>query len=252
MAPRTSFANTLDAILHIFRSAFRPLMLTAALFQSLSFAYLLIVTHLGLAPDALGLANAIPALVTVWAFAALVALADDVHGQRPLARPALYYRRVLPKLAQLVGSALAFYAFEVLGLVLFVVPGVWLGVAHSLTLPVVTLETRGFFAAFTRARRLARGGFWRLLGVEVVSLALLIVVPGLLEGPFIAGALTTGLVDTSPLFLLWSTAVGTLTLPLVPVTLTVLYHQRTDAWANPPGDPAPEARPVEGAGPPGP
>lgn len=89
----------------------------------------------------------------------------ETPGLRHISRH-LAYRRLL-------AVDLLFSAMVIVGLLLFVVPGVLLYVWFGLAGAVVEIERRGVRAAFTRSRELVRGRFWLVVAVvapiELVS-----------------------------------------------------------------------------------
>jgi hypothetical protein len=93
--------------------------------------------------------------------AVAVALTHDYEGRPPSLRTiarSLAYRR-------LIAVDLVFAAIVLVGLVLFVVPGVVLYIWLVLAAPVVEIEGRGVLGAFRRSRELVRGRFVGVLAV---------------------------------------------------------------------------------------
>jgi hypothetical protein len=93
-------------------------------------------------------------------------------------------RRVLPVtgLAILSGFGVGF------GLILFLVPGIILALMWFVSIPVVVAEPIGVFGAFTRSRALTRGNRWRLFGLYLLVLVLLLILEGvIIGGSFIFG-----------------------------------------------------------------
>ena len=56
-----------------------------------------------------------------------------------------------------------------IGIVLLIVPGVWLGTIWGLALPALLVERTGVFGALGRSRALVRGRFWAVLGLLVLA-----------------------------------------------------------------------------------
>jgi hypothetical protein len=113
-----------------------------------------------------------------------------------------------------------------LGLVACIVPGIYLGVAFSVAVPVLLTEgTRGK-AALGRSRRLVSGFWWRCLGVLVLSGILVGIVGFAISG--IAAAVTSIGSDSSTLALaaqqiVTSTVSSVITTPLTAAFTTILY-----------------------------
>lgn len=76
-----------------------------------------------------------------------------------------------------------------LGFVLLVVPGVILSLMWAVALPALVTDSRGT-AALGRSRTLTRGNRWRILGLVVIALLVLLVVLGIAFG--IGAALAFG------------------------------------------------------------
>ncbi len=150
--------------------------------------------------------------------AALVKAVEDVRDGRvdlsfsetlQAARPAVGSVAVASILA---GIAIA------IGLVLFIVPGLFLLTIWCLIVPVIVLEGVGAFSAFERSRQLVRGHGWQVFGTLVLVFLLLIVasiVLGLLLSPLpqAASDFIGGIVS------------GTLVAPFVALVLTLGYFR---------------------------
>jgi hypothetical protein len=70
-----------------------------------------------------------------------------------------------------------------------VVLGVWLWVRYTLAAPALMLERQGVRAALRRSAKLVTGSWWRVFGIQLLIVVLLVVVGGVIELPvsFIAG-----------------------------------------------------------------
>jgi hypothetical protein len=90
--------------------------------------------------------------------------------------------RTLP-FARLIAVDLIVTAATVIGLVLFVVPGIVAFTWFSLAAPVVTIERHGVRDALRRSRELVRGNFWRVLAI----LGSILVITEALTEPLQAG-----------------------------------------------------------------
>lgn len=74
---------------------------------------------------------------------------------------------------------------------------IWVSVQLSLAAPALMLEKQGVMAALARSRRLVRGSWWRIFGINLLGEILVSIVAGIIALPFvlIGFALTIG--DTS-------------------------------------------------------
>ena len=130
-------------------------------------------------------------------------------GEQPDWRASLRFAfsRVGPLLFLTLLSTLAVLA----GLVLCVIPGIYLSVAFALDVPVLFLEDKSATQALSRSRQLVEGHWWRTLGLLIVSSLLAGVVAGILSAIF---TIPAALIDsTFVAFLL--RAIGTLVATLI-------------------------------------
>lgn len=85
--------------------------------------------------------------------------------------------------------------------VLLFVPGslaaiaafLWVTISFSLAAPTVVLERFGVLPALRRSYALVRSGFWRILGILLLSALIAYVISGVLQVPFILGVTFLGL-----------------------------------------------------------
>jgi hypothetical protein len=97
-----------------------------------------------------------------------------LNGRRPAIGESLAHvaRLILPLLAIAILSGLAI-AF---GLILLVIPGVFLMVAWSMVVPAEVIERTGVFAAFGRSLRLTEGFRWSILWTYLVVVVIGLVI----------------------------------------------------------------------------
>ena len=70
-----------------------------------------------------------------------------------------------PRLLPLLGATLLSDLVFTVGLILCIVPGVWLGVLFALVTPALVLERCGVGTAFRRSKKLVDGAWWRTFGI---------------------------------------------------------------------------------------
>ncbi|PBC79548.1 hypothetical protein BX265_4355 [Streptomyces sp. TLI_235] len=114
----------------------------------------------------------------------------------------------------------------------------WLAIGLSLAAPALILERQGVFAAMARSRRLVRGSWWRLFGINLLTRVLMGIASSMVLMPFTLAALAvsgdfTGSADSPvaatlpPLGLLivaiGGTIVATFTIPLGAAVNVLLY-----------------------------
>jgi hypothetical protein len=124
-----------------------------------------------------------------------------------------------------------------IGLILIIVPGLYLITIWAVLVPVIVIEGSGAFAAFGRSHQLVRGHGWHVFGTLVLVFIILIVVDFVLGLIFVA------------LPLLWrdgiSTVVsGTLIAPFLALVVTLIYYRLLEAAGG--------QAPGYGSSPPGP
>ncbi|HEX5245574.1 MAG TPA: glycerophosphoryl diester phosphodiesterase membrane domain-containing protein [Gaiellaceae bacterium] len=152
---------------------------------------------------------------------ALVEVVRDLHEGREPATVNTYYDRTRGRLGTLVGSSLIYGLGVVVGLILFVVPGLIAIARWSLIVPLVMIEGRGRREAFRRSAELVRGQTGRILLLVVAAnivTAVVSVTVGSALG-FIPGFLGT-----------WvgGAVAGALAVPYQAHVLTVLYYRLTE------------------------
>jgi hypothetical protein len=167
-----------------------------------------------------------------WVQAALVELVHDVRDGRADRSVGETYRAVQPRLpAVIVAGILAGIAIGI-GLILLIIPGLFLLTIWSLLIPVIVLEGKSAGEAFTRSREIVRGHGWSMLGLVVVTFLLVAVASIVIELAF----------SWLPRFLeVWigSLVAHSLTVPFAAAALTTAYFQLTAERALPESEPTP-------------
>ncbi|MFH8409965.1 hypothetical protein ACH4FX_35085 [Streptomyces sp. NPDC018019] len=64
-----------------------------------------------------------------------------------------------------------------------IVVGIWLWVRFSLAAPALMLEKQGVIASMRRSAKLVRGAWWRILGVQLLTYVLIVVVQMIVQVP---------------------------------------------------------------------
>ncbi len=109
-----------------------------------------------------------------------------------------------------------------IGLILIIVPGLWLITIWAVIIPVIVIERTGALASFGRSRQLVRGHGWHVFGTLVLVFVILLVVEFILALIFAA----------LPLVLrsgLGTVISGTLVAPFLAVVVTLIYYRLTGA-----------------------
>jgi glycerophosphoryl diester phosphodiesterase family protein len=112
-----------------------------------------------------------------------------------------------------------------LGLLLFVLPGIWLYVAWAFATPVLLVEGLRGTVALKRSFRLVQGRWWRTFGVLLVGFILAAIISAVVEAVFLIGIVVGE--DNDALVLVLSTIAGIIglavTTPFQAALLAVLY-----------------------------
>jgi len=115
-----------------------------------------------------------------------------------------------------------------IGLILFIVPGLYLITIWAVIVPVIVLERSGVFASFGRSYRLVRGHGWHVFGTLVLVFIIMIAV-----------SIVLGLIF-SVLPYVWRSGLssiisGTLIAPFLALVVTLVYYRLAgDSQASPP------------------
>jgi hypothetical protein len=155
-----------------------------------------------------------------WVQAALVETVNDVRDGRADRTIGETYSAVRPRLtAATVAGLLAAIGIGV-GLVLLVVPGLYLLTIWSMLIPVIVLERRSVEEAFGRSREIVRGNWWPVFGLILITFVLVAIASGLISAAF----------SPLPDFLgawLGSLIGDSLTVPFAAAALTTAYFRLT-------------------------
>ncbi len=162
----------------------------------------------------------VAATVTVvgyfWVQTTLVETVNDVRDGRADRSIGETFKSVQPQLPTAIGAGLLAAIGIGFGLVLLIVPGLYLLTIWSMLIPVIVLERRKVGEAFTRSREIVRGNGWNVFGLVVVTVLIVGVVSAVIRLVF----------TPLPAFLegwLGSLVVHSLTIPFVAATLTTAY-----------------------------
>jgi hypothetical protein len=155
-----------------------------------------------------------------WVQGALVELVQDVRDGRADRTIAETYAVVRPRLpALIVAGVLAAIGIGI-GLLLIIVPGLFLLTIWSMLVPVIVLEGRSAGESFTRSREVVRGNGWSVFGLIVVTFLLVLIVSAVIRLVF----------SPLPDFLdawLGSLVAHSFTIPFVAAALTTAYFRLT-------------------------
>ena len=155
-----------------------------------------------------------------WVQGALVELVRDVRDGRADRTIGETYEAVRPRLPALIVAGILAGIGIFIGLVLVIVPGLFLLTIWSMIVPVIVLEGRSAGESFTRSREIVRGNGWSVFGLLVVTFLIIIVTSVVIQLIF----------TPLPNFLevwLGSLVAHSLTVPFAAAALTTAYFRLT-------------------------
>lgn len=173
---------------------------------------------------------------TFWLQGALVEAVQDVRDGRQDLSLTEMFSRVRPRLPAIIVAGIIAAIAIVIGLILVIVPGLFLLTIWSLIIPVIVLEGRSAGESFGRSRELVRGSGWSVFGVIVITFAALIV------ASIIVGIATFWLPDGVDRFV-QDVISNTVVVPFVAVAWTMMYFALVRPAETPVAAAAPPAAP---------
>jgi hypothetical protein len=156
---------------------------------------------------------------TFWVQGALTEAVADVRDGRIDTTIGELYTRTRPRLPALIVAGILAALGIGIGLILLIVPGLYLLTRWVLITPTIVLEGRSAGESFTRSSELTAGQRWKVLGVALVTLLIYVI-----GGAIVGGILMAILPD----FLgAWfgNLIVHCLTVPFLALAWTVMYFR---------------------------
>jgi hypothetical protein len=156
---------------------------------------------------------------TFWVQGALTEAVNDVRDGRVDTTIGELYSRTKPRLPALIAAGILASLGIGLGLLLLIVPGLYLLTRWAVITPAIVLENRSAGESFTRSSELTAGNRWKVLGVVVVTLLVYVV------GAAIVGGVLQAILPDFLGAWLGSLAVHCLTAPFLALAWTVMYFR---------------------------
>jgi hypothetical protein len=192
------------------------LPLALVVFLGLGLISLLLAAALGAFGALLGSLIGIVGLF--WLQGALVEAVSDVRDGRADLTMGDTFKRAQPHIGRLAIAGILAGLGIAIGLVLLIVPGLYLMTIWSVLIPVIVLEGRGVMEAFGRSRELVSGNGWNAFGVIVLSF-LILIAAGIVIG--IAFVWVSGVLGV----FVRNVVSNTLTAPFVALAWTLMYYK---------------------------
>lgn len=170
-----------------------------------------------------------------WLQGALVEAVADVRDGRADLTMGQTFARAQARLGSLVGAGILAGLAIAVGLLLLIVPGLYLLTIWSVIIPVIVLERRPVMESFGRSRQLVSGNGWNVFGVIVLSFLILI-------GAAIVLALLTFWLRGDAGEFVRSVIANTITAPFVALAWTVMYYRLIEL--KEPGAAAAQVEPI--------
>jgi len=104
-----------------------------------------------------------------WVQGALVELVRDVRDGRADRTVGETFKAVQPRLPALISAGLLAGLGILVGLILLVIPGLYLLTIWSMIVPVIVIEGRSAGESFSRSREVVRGHGWSVFGLIIVT-----------------------------------------------------------------------------------
>jgi hypothetical protein len=165
----------------------------------------------------------------------VVGLVRDVQDGRRDSSAGDLLRSAMPFILPLIGAGLLAGIAIGIGMILLIVPGLFLATIWAVIAPVIVVEGSGVGGAFGRSRELVRGNGWPVFGVIVVAFVIVLV------GGLVFGAIAAGIADGPLVRIVFSALASTITAPVSALVASVLYFRLREIEGTPPpaaADPA--------------
>ena len=171
---------------------------------------------------------AVSLVASFWFQGMVVEAVRDIQDGRRDTTFGELVRAPVPVLGSLIAAGLVAGVGVLVGLLLFIVPGLVLLTWWAVVVPVIVVERPGLGAAFARSRELVRGHGWQVFALLVVVLVMLVV-----TGTVI-GAIAYVISDTSVGSAVGSLISNVLVVPFFSITVATLYFALRDAHGEAP------------------
>jgi hypothetical protein len=240
MNQKLDVGNVLTRTFEIYRDQF-TLLVPAALILFVPVALIngLILTAGGLFPT---LAVWVISLLATYFFQGMVveAVRDILDGRRDHTVGSLF-ASVPPVMGALFGAGFIYAVATGIGLLLLIVPGLFLLTIWAVLAPVIVVERAPVFAAFERSRQLVKGHGWQVFGVIVVLFLITV------AASLVVAAVFVSIADSFIGYCLSDAITRVLVSPLSAIAAAVMFFELKARHGEPVpelGTPAPAPSPT--------
>ena len=137
------------------------------------------------------------------------------------------FRVASSKIFSLIGAALLVGIITLIGLFLFIIPGILFYVWYSLSAQAVILESKSAKASLSRSKELVKGNFWKTFGLIVVIMMIMGIINliGTVIGDYLYNQIKEDYSEftTITIFLVFSYIFLAFLTPLYAIALTLLF-----------------------------
>ena len=171
----------------------------------------------------------------------VVGLVSDVQDGRRDSSAGDLVRSAMPVVLPLIGAGILAGIATGIGLLLFVVPGLFLLTIWAVIAPVIVVERSRVRRSFGRSRELVRGNGWPVFGAIFVAFVIVVI------GSLVFGAIADGISNGPLVRIVFSAIASTITAPITALVAAVLYFRLREIEGPPLaapedlGDPTPPA-----------
>lgn len=232
-----STSELLDRTFHLYRNNFLVFIGITAIPQLVVFALQLGSVAMVLERQAMvGLTAIVAGLASYVAIeishAATIMAVSNLHLDRP-AGIGTSYSLAKSSMLRVIGISIGVGIATGIGFLFLVIPGIYLALAWSLSIPVTVIEGGGLKASTNRSKELTKGSRGRIFVVAILMVVLTFVVSFIFEFASAIPAGLAGLRDpvTRQAFTILVQAVGSfvstsLAGPLLTIALTLIYYDQ--------------------------
>jgi len=219
MNAKLDTARVFERIFEIYRGQF-GLLIPAALVVFVPVAIISGIVYAGdISIIGVALISAVATIATYWFQGMVVEAARDILDGRRDHTVGSLVRSATPVIAPLLIAGILAGLGIGIGLILLLVPGLYLLTIWAVIAPVIVIERRGAIESFGRSRELVRGNGWQVFGVIVVLFLLQFIVSSVIQ------ALTNSVSDSFGAYALADLIVRLLVAPLSALAAAVLFFE---------------------------